>query len=82
MKIRTLKDLLRKHGYICRPGKGSHSIWTHPSQPESRFVLHGSDGDDARPYLVSRVRKGLMRPVSHCALPRDTPQATSDRKFP
>jgi predicted RNA binding protein YcfA (HicA-like mRNA interferase family) len=75
MKIRTLKSLLRKQGYICRPGKGSHSIWTHPESPDSRLVLHGADGADARPYLVSRVRKGLMRPASYCTLPPGTPQA-------
>lgn len=70
MKIRILKDLLRKHGYTCRPGKGSHSIWTHPVQHEIKFVIHGADGDDARPYLVSRVRKALMYSVSYRKLPR------------
>jgi predicted RNA binding protein YcfA (HicA-like mRNA interferase family) len=81
MKIRTLKDLLRKQGYTCRPGKGSHSIWTHPTQPDNRLVLHGAEGDDAKPYLVVRVRKGLMRLVSHRTLPRDKSHATPHRKI-
>jgi hypothetical protein len=34
MKIRELKTILQRRGYTVRPGKGSHSIWTHPDQPE------------------------------------------------
>jgi HicA toxin of bacterial toxin-antitoxin, len=60
MKIRALKALIRRRGYISRPGKGSHSIWTHPTRPNSRLVLHGSDGDDAKPYQIARVRKSSI----------------------
>ncbi|WP_322743355.1 type II toxin-antitoxin system HicA family toxin [Sphaerospermopsis aphanizomenoides] len=29
-KIRELKKMLKKAGFIERPGKGSHTNWTHP----------------------------------------------------
>jgi predicted RNA binding protein YcfA (HicA-like mRNA interferase family) len=57
MKVRTLKSLLRRRGFRCRPGKGSHSIWTHPTQPDLRLVLAGHDGDDVKPYQLTRARK-------------------------
>ncbi len=57
MKVRTLKSLLRRRGFRCRAGKGSHSIWTHPTQPDLRLVLAGHDGDEAKPYQLTRARK-------------------------
>lgn len=30
-KIRELKQMLRKSGFAERPGKGSHTNWTHPN---------------------------------------------------
>ncbi len=63
MKLRQLKALLRRRGYVCRPGKGSHSIWTHPGRPDSWLVLYGADGQDAKPYQVARARKGGRRQV-------------------
>ncbi len=57
MKMRTLKALLRRRGFCCRPGKGSHSIWTHPARPDLRLVLGGHNGDDAKPYQLTRARK-------------------------
>lgn len=58
MKIRELKALLRKRGYHVRPGKGSHSIWTHPAQPGKPIVLNGSDSENARPWQIARVCRG------------------------
>ncbi len=29
-KIRELKEMLRQSGFTQRPGKGSHTNWTHP----------------------------------------------------
>jgi predicted RNA binding protein YcfA (HicA-like mRNA interferase family) len=57
MKVRTLKSLLRRGGFCCRAGKGSHSIWTYPARPDLRLVLAGNDGDDAKPYQLTRARK-------------------------
>jgi len=56
LKLRQLKAMLRHSGFTSRPGKGSHSIWTHPKRPTIRLVLSGSNGSDARPYQVTRVR--------------------------
>ncbi|TMC16392.1 MAG: type II toxin-antitoxin system HicA family toxin [Chloroflexi bacterium] len=55
MKIRTLRQILRRRGYEKRPGRGSHSVWTHPRAPDKPIVLCGSANDDAHPYLVARV---------------------------
>jgi predicted RNA binding protein YcfA (HicA-like mRNA interferase family) len=57
-KIRQLKGMLRKAGFTSRPGKGSHSVWTHPraSRP---VVLSGNDGDDARAYQEKEVRERI-----------------------
>jgi predicted RNA binding protein YcfA (HicA-like mRNA interferase family) len=67
IKVRRLKALLRRSGFRCRPGKGSHSVWTHPQRPGMRLVLTGADGDDARPYQEARARKraaALRLPLS------------------
>ncbi len=29
-KIRELKEMLRQSGFTQRPGKGSHTNWSHP----------------------------------------------------
>ena len=46
-KVRELKALLRKAGFVGRSGKGDHTVWTHPKAKKS-VVLSGNDGDDAR----------------------------------
>ena len=75
MKMRRLKALLRRRGYLCRPGKGSHSVWTQPAWPTSRLVLHGADGEDARPYQEARVRKASKEIIAH-------PSPTTRRRIP
>ncbi len=65
MKIRDLKALLQRRGYIMRPGRGSHTIWQHPDHPDTRpIVICGADGADAHDYVVARVcqRTGYHRP--------------------
>ena len=61
MKVRNLKSLLRRRGFRCRAGKGSHSIWTHPARPDLRLVLAGHDGDDVKAYQLTRARKRQMQ---------------------
>jgi predicted RNA binding protein YcfA (HicA-like mRNA interferase family) len=56
-KIRELKSMLRIAGFTFRSGKGSHSIWTHPSLPGRSVTLSGNDGDDARKYHEKQVRE-------------------------
>jgi len=35
MKIRELKAILLKAGFTYRPGKGSHTVWSHPLLEDS-----------------------------------------------
>lgn len=44
-----------------RSGKGSHTVWEHPSLKED-LTLSGKDGNDAKPYQekdVSNILKKL-----------------------
>ena len=52
--------MLRKAGFSSRPGKGSHTFWTHPALT-TRITISGSDGDDAQRYQEARVRDALER---------------------
>lgn len=54
-KIRELKAKLRKAGFSSRPGKGSHSVWTHTKLPGHRLVMSGSDSHDAQHYQETDV---------------------------
>jgi predicted RNA binding protein YcfA (HicA-like mRNA interferase family) len=57
-KIRELKDMLAKAGFTCRPGKGSHTKWSHPRLPRP-VILSGKDGSDAKPYQEAQVARAL-----------------------
>ena len=57
-KIRELKSRLAKAGFVCRPGKGSHTIWKHP-RVAGPFTLSGNDGDDAKPYQEKEVARKI-----------------------
>ena len=59
-KLRELKALLRKAGFIQRTGKGSHTVWLHPSLNDA-VVLSGNDGDDAKPYQQRDVDLALKK---------------------
>jgi len=54
-KVRELKADLRRAGFTERPGKGSHTVWTHP-RASGRVTVSGHDGDDARPYQEQEAR--------------------------
>jgi predicted RNA binding protein YcfA (HicA-like mRNA interferase family) len=59
-KIRELKAMLRKVGFLPRPGKGSHTVWEHPKLRE-KLALSGNDSDDARRYQEKDVREFLRK---------------------
>jgi hypothetical protein len=59
LKVRQLKAALAKAGFSWRPGKGSHTVWTHPVVPELEVTLSGQDGHDAKPYQERDVRDAL-----------------------
>ena len=50
---------MAKAGFNMRPGKGSHTFWTHPDFPEETVTIAGNDGDDAKPYQIKDVRNAL-----------------------
>ena len=60
-KIRELKTMLSKAGFIClsKRGKGSHSIWRHPLYKDD-VRLSGKDGKDAKPYQEKAVVKAIQ----------------------
>ncbi len=57
-KIRELKSLLLKAGFIYKPAKGSHTKWFHPHLPQS-IIIPGKDGSDAKSYLEKQVNEAL-----------------------
>lgn len=59
-KIRELKSLLLKAGFIYESAKGSHTKWSHPLLP-GKLTLSGKDGNDAKPYQEKDVNNALMQ---------------------
>lgn len=59
-KIRELKALLKKAGFICLKdrGKGSHTVWEHPNV-KNNVILSGKDGKDAQRYQEKRVEEAV-----------------------
>lgn len=60
-KIRELKKMLLKAGFVYRPAKGSHTFWTHSLMPNEPVTIAGSDGDDAPRYLEKQVDRVLKQ---------------------
>jgi predicted RNA binding protein YcfA (HicA-like mRNA interferase family) len=58
-KIRQLKSMLRKAGFAFRPGKGSHTVWTHPKLRGQSITVAGNDGADAKAYLEKQVEEAI-----------------------
>ncbi|MGG6265104.1 type II toxin-antitoxin system HicA family toxin [Leptolyngbya sp. AN03gr2] len=59
-KIRELKSLLLKAGFKCKPGKGSHTKWSHPLF-SGRLTLPGKDGSDAKAYQEQDVYEAIQQ---------------------
>lgn len=58
-KIRELKQILRKAGFIQKPGKGSHTNWVHPLYA-GKVTVSGKDGTDAKRYQEKEVEKAIQ----------------------
>jgi predicted RNA binding protein YcfA (HicA-like mRNA interferase family) len=58
-KIRELKSMLRKAGFIYRSAKGSHTRWVHPLLPNEPITIAGWDGDDTKAYIEKEVNRKL-----------------------
>ncbi|MDP9352987.1 MAG: type II toxin-antitoxin system HicA family toxin [Chloroflexota bacterium] len=59
-KVRDLKRDLRRAGFSQRPGKGSHTVWSHSLLPDN-WTMSGNDSDDARHYQEREVRDLIRR---------------------
>ena len=59
-KIRELKSLLLKVGFVCESGKGSHTKWSHPLL-SGKLTLSGKDGKDAKSYQEKDVDNALKQ---------------------
>lgn len=57
-KIRELRAALKRAGFTCKSGKGSHTKWKHPRSKKT-VVLSGKDGTDAKPYQEDDVAEAL-----------------------
>jgi predicted RNA binding protein YcfA (HicA-like mRNA interferase family) len=58
-KIRELKQMLLKAGFICKSGKGSHTKWYHPLL-QGIVTISGKDGNDAKPYQQKDVNNAIQ----------------------
>ena len=59
-KIRELKSMLQRAGFLMRAGKGSHTVWSHTLLEDS-ITISGNDGDDAKPYQEKDVRQSIRK---------------------
>jgi predicted RNA binding protein YcfA (HicA-like mRNA interferase family) len=57
-KIKELKNILLKAGFVCQPAKGSHSKWKHPKLAKA-IIIAGKDGNDAKLYLEKLVNETI-----------------------
>lgn len=62
-KIRELKAMVVKAGYILQQGrgKGSQTYWKHPLLPQEPLTIPGKDGDDAPLYLEKSIKQVLKK---------------------
>jgi predicted RNA binding protein YcfA (HicA-like mRNA interferase family) len=62
-KIRELKAMVAKVGYVLQSGrgKGSHTFWKHPLLPEEPLTIPGKNGDDAPLYLERNIQRVLKK---------------------
>ncbi len=59
-KIRELKNLLLRAGFMVSSGKGSHTKWSHPLLP-GKITLSGKDSADAKLYQEKDVKNALQK---------------------
>ncbi len=61
-KIRELKAIVAKVGYLLQAGRGkSHTYWKHPLLLEEPLTIPGKDGDDAPLYLEKNIQRVLKK---------------------
>jgi predicted RNA binding protein YcfA (HicA-like mRNA interferase family) len=60
-KIRELKSMLRRAGFVEKPGKGSHVNYSYRGVAGTFVTVAGKDGSDARRYLEDQVALVIQR---------------------
>jgi predicted RNA binding protein YcfA (HicA-like mRNA interferase family) len=58
-KVRELKAILLKVGFVYIPAKGSHGKWRHPNLFQA-IIIAGKDGSDAKRYLEKQVAQAIQ----------------------
>jgi predicted RNA binding protein YcfA (HicA-like mRNA interferase family) len=58
-KIRELKQILRRSGFIEIAGKGSHTNWIHPNYV-GKLTVSGQDSADAKRYQEKDVNLAIQ----------------------
>ncbi len=69
-KIRELKQILRKSGFMEIAGKGSHTNWTHPNYI-GKLTISGQDSADAKRYQEKDVNLAIQEILQAIALEGD-----------
>jgi len=59
-KVRELKSLLLKAGFVYESAKGSHTKWSHSLLP-GKLTLSGKDSSDAKLYQEKDVDNALRK---------------------
>ena len=59
-KVRELKSLLLKAGFVYESAKGSHTKWSHYLLP-GKLTLSGKDSSDAKLYQEKDVNDALKK---------------------
>jgi predicted RNA binding protein YcfA (HicA-like mRNA interferase family) len=57
-KVREWIPVLHRGGFVWKGGKGSHRKFVHP-RVRKIVLISGSPGDDAKVYLIVRVRDAI-----------------------
>lgn len=63
MKVREIRKILERDGWLHHTTKGSHRQFKHPSKP-GKVTLPGKESDDLHPKTVRSILKqaGLWPP--------------------
>jgi predicted RNA binding protein YcfA (HicA-like mRNA interferase family) len=59
-KVRELKAILLKAGFVYESAKGSHTKWSHPLI-NGKLTLSGKDGGDAKSYQAKDIDTALKK---------------------
>lgn len=53
--------MLTQAGFVMYQGKGDHTKWSHPKDPNLLVVVSGNDGRDAKKYQEKQVAEAIEK---------------------